>query len=101
MADTALLFSVGNKHATGSGRPPHIDGDTPDHYHGYFENEYGEQAVFVYDRQAGSGSLWMGDNGWEKPVPVVSGVAQGLVLDEAETGWLQACWQAATGASPR
>ena len=99
MSNQATLFSVSNRHAAASGTPPQVDGNTPDRYHGYFENAYGEQAVFVYDRQTGSGNLLMGDNGWEKPVAVVDGEAQGLVLDEAETSWLQACWQAAVGAS--
>jgi hypothetical protein len=97
MTQASPLFSTSNKHVADSGTPPQFDGDAKGRYHGYFENAYGEQAVFVYDRQAGSGKLWMGDNGWEKPVAVVDGEAQGLVLGEAESIWLQACWQAVIG----
>jgi hypothetical protein len=80
----------------GSGSPPHIDGDTRGRYHGYFENEYGEQALFVYDYETQTSTLWMGDGGWEKPSPVVEGVARGFLLDEAQALWLRACWLAAT-----
>jgi hypothetical protein len=61
-----------------------------------FENEHGEQAVLTYDRQSGTGTLWMGDSSWENPIAVEDGVALGVVLNEAETLWLKACWLAAT-----
>jgi hypothetical protein len=97
MASKARLFSVSNHHGAGSGEPPQIDGDTKGRYHGYFENEYGEQVVFVYDRQTKKGDLWMGDAGWDRSMAVVDGEARDLVLNEAETLWLKACWLAATG----
>ena len=99
MGDRTALFSVSNKHVADCGKPPHIDGDIPGSYYGYFEDAYGEQAVFVFDRQARIGTLWMGDNGWETPVSVIEGVTQGLVLDKAEAMWLKACWLAATAVS--
>ena len=100
MESKTTIFSVSNKHiaAAGSGEPPRIDGNTQGRYHGYFENEYGEQAMFVYDRQTGTGNLWMGDYGWEHAIAVVDGVAQDLILNEAETLWLRACWLAASAA---
>ena len=60
------IFHVGNKHAQDSGKPPHIDGNIRKRYHGYFENEFGEQAIFVYDYEVKEGTLYMGDAGWER-----------------------------------
>jgi hypothetical protein len=91
------IFSVGSKHVAGSGTPPHIDGDVKGHYYGYFENTYGEQAVFVYDDETQTGTLWMGDAGWEQSFPMVDGTAPDMNLDEAEALWLRACWLAARG----
>ncbi len=89
------IFFVSNKHVADSGQPPQIDGDVKGCYHGYFENEYGEQAIFVYDYKARMGTLWMGDAGWDSPAQVVDGGAVDLVLSQAEQLWLQACWEAA------
>ena len=56
-----IIFLVKNKHAASVGKPPQIDRNTKGKYHGYFENEHGEQAIFVYDRETKSGILWFGD----------------------------------------
>jgi hypothetical protein len=41
------LFQVINHHGEAGGVPPQIDEQTfPGVYHGYFENQNGEQAVF-------------------------------------------------------
>ena len=89
------MFVVSNRHGAQAGRPPAIDGDEPGAYHGYFENRYGEQFVFVCRRDKGEGTLWGGDIGWE-PHPVVDGKVESLVLSSEERAWLQACWDAAT-----
>lgn len=101
MSEKASLFSVGKHHAAGSGQPPHVVGDTAGRYRGYFENEHGEQAVFVYDYQAQKGTLRLGDAGWERAFPVSDGRAPDLILNEAEALWLRACWLAATAFSGR
>lgn len=88
------LFRVSNKQKKGSGSPPEIDGDTPHHYYSYFENEYGEQLIFTYDYETKTGTLYHGDIGWDSPVPIEDGTASGVVLHEAETLWLKACWLA-------
>jgi hypothetical protein len=44
------LLSIGNHHTPACGDPPIIRDDDPDVYHGYFENCYGEQWVFLYHR---------------------------------------------------
>lgn len=91
------IFSVTNHHSAACGEPPHVaDGDLS-RYRGYFENEYGEQAIFVYDRQTQQGTVWMGDAGWTAAHRVREGVAPDLDLTPAEKTWLRACWDAATG----
>ncbi len=65
-------------------------------YLGYFENEHGEQAIFVYDRTRRAGTLLLGDTGWERPHAVVEGAVAGVVLGATERAWLTACWKAAT-----
>ena len=54
----ATLFRVVNRHSAACGTPPHIERASPNHYLGYFENEHGEQAVFVYDRASRGRSLY-------------------------------------------
>jgi hypothetical protein len=95
------IFQVKNKHKVSAGKPPQIDGNVKGKYHGYFENEHGEQAIFVYDRETKSGVVWLGDAGWEKPYKVIDGLAPELILSEQEGMWLQACWNAATAFEER
>jgi len=90
------LFRVGNRHVKGGGPPPQINADDPDKYYGYFENEHGEQALFVYDRERGRGIIRLGDAGWEHEFEVVEGAAPDAVLTEEEALWVRACWRAAT-----
>ena len=50
------------------GRPPRVcNSDNPGLYHGYFENHYGEQFVFTFDRATGTGTVSGGDLGWGDP----------------------------------
>lgn len=92
----ASLFQIRNHHSADCGTPPHIDDRSPSQYLGYFENEHGEQAVFVYDRDSRQAVLYLGDAGWETPHVVVDGAVPDLVLSETEQLWVRACWQAAT-----
>ncbi len=94
--DKAFLFHVRNKQSPGSGEPPSIDSNTPNHYHAYFENAQSEQLIFIYSRDADKGTLYHGDLGWDQPRPVVDGKCPGIILDDAETLWLRACWMAVT-----
>ena len=95
MADP--LFKVSNHHTEPCGEPPTVAGDAPEMYFGYFANEYGEQAIYAYDRETGTATLRMGDAGWGAVHPVVNGEAEDLRLTGAERTWLRACWLA-TGA---
>jgi hypothetical protein len=92
----APLFQVRNHHSAAPGPPPHIDDVRSNQYLGYFENQYGEQAVFVYDRDSSQALLYLGDAGWETSHTVVDGVVPDLVLSEVERLWVRTCWQAAT-----
>lgn len=66
-------------------------------YTGFFENEYGEQWVFRFDRRTKEGTVTGGDVSW-KVYPVVDGEpGGGLLLSDLERGWLLACWVAAHG----
>ena len=96
MPDKQPLFSVGNKHRAEVAQPPHIDGNVKGKYYGYFENEYGEQMVFVYDHTLKSGIVWVGDEGWDRSYKVVDGLVPELILNDKEETWLQVCWNAAT-----
>jgi len=91
-----VLLQVRNHHTSEAGTPPRIDDADLNHYVGYFENAYGEQAVFVFDRASRSGTLYLGDAGWERGHVVIDGIAPDLVLNEPEVLWLRACWQAAS-----
>ena len=93
----ALLLQVRNRHSAKAGIPPRIDDLRSNQYVGYFENAYGEQALFVYDRDARTGIVYLGDAGWETPHAVVDGAVPDLVLSETESLWLRACWQACHG----
>ena len=93
-ADTPL-FSVRNHHSADCGIPPHIDERSSSQYFGYFDNQQGEQAVFIYDRDSRQAMLYLGDAGWERPHKVVEGAVPDLTLSETERLWVRACWQAA------
>ena len=92
-----LLFSVRNRHVAASGSPPRINADDANQYVGYFENPHGEQALFIYDRDAQTAVVYLGDAGWDTAHAVVDGRVPDLVLNESERLWLRACWQACRG----
>lgn len=100
---TLPMLVIYNRHAPGCGEPPGLDNYMGD-YRSYFENEHGEQWIFVYDRAAGEATLYGGDIGWEEPVTMCQPSALedieimtqiDLVLAPAELTWLKACWMAA------
>jgi len=92
------LLQIRNHHSVGSGDPPIVSGDDPNVYIGYFENAFGEQWVFTFDRSNSKAVLRGGDIGWNTAYDVKDGAATGLILNPAESAWLQACWSAASGA---
>lgn len=96
-----VVFQARNKHSADAGKPPEIDANIRKRYHGYFENEYGEQTIFVYDYEVKEGTLWMGDAGWEKAFKVVNARVPELELSKNEALWLYNCWMTATGETPK
>jgi hypothetical protein len=96
--DDQPIFSVKNNHIPQAGAPPHIDDShAPQVYIGYYQNLYGEQCIFTYDRETKQGTLYMGDAGWEHAFEVRDGRVVGdLTLQRQEQLWLTACWMAAT-----
>ena len=77
--DAGLVFSAHNTHHERCGAPPRLrNTDNPGLYYGYFENRYGEQFVFTFDRVTGTGTVSGGDLGWGEPKTFTLGL-----LDEA------------------
>ena len=77
--DAGLVFAAHNNHDERCGRPPQLrNTDNLGLYYGYFENRYGEQFVFTFDRTTGTGTVSGGDPGWGDPKPFSLGL-----LDEA------------------
>ena len=63
-----LVFAAHNNHDERCGRPPQLrNTDNLGLYYGYFENRYGEQYVFTFDRGTGTGMVSGGDLGWGYP----------------------------------
>lgn len=69
-------------------------------YVGYFEDEFGCQALFTYPRFRGPGTLRIGQRGWEREYPVDGGQANGVTLSRTAARWLRSCWAEAIGESP-
>ncbi len=92
---STAFFRIANMHGADCGDSPTITNESGNRYYGYFQNRFGEQWVFVYDYEKKIGELRGGDIGWDTVVLVKDGQVD-LIQGEAETAWLQACWQAAT-----
>jgi hypothetical protein len=74
-SDVGLVFAAHNNHDPRRGRPPRVrNTDNPGLYHGYFENRYGEQFVFTFDRATRTGMISGGDLGWDDPKPFTLGL---------------------------
>jgi len=95
------FFVIKNNHVVECGDPPLITNDDSNKYYGYFQNEHGEQWVFIYDYSTNTAELRGGDVGWQNVIMVKNGLSTNLTLNEAEFMWLQACWKAATAFSKK
>jgi hypothetical protein len=79
LGDAGLVFAAQNNHDPRCGPPPRLRNTAdPGLYHGYFENRFGEQFVFTFDRATGAGTVWGGDLGWDNRKSFTLGL-----LDEA------------------
>jgi hypothetical protein len=90
-----VWLAATNRHTADCGTPPRVAaGGTG--YTSYFENEFGEQAVFQFDEERGT-TVRLGDAGWDVAHPVSNGIAGGgMIATQAEEQWIKACWTAAT-----
>ena len=89
------LLRIMNNHTASCGDPPILAGDDPNQYTGYFENGFGEQWIFAYDRPSQTARLRGGDIGRNESIPVHDGKPADVILSASEQAWLGACWQAA------
>ncbi|MGO9221445.1 MAG: hypothetical protein ACLP7Q_03470 [Isosphaeraceae bacterium] len=75
--DGGLVFAAHNNHDPRCGQPPRVrTTDNPGLYHGYFENRYGEQFVFTFDRATLTGTVSGGDLGWGDPKAFTRGLLE-------------------------
>jgi len=91
------LFKVSNHHTADSGRAPELDADVEHVYFGYFANEHGEQAIYMYDFTTGEATVRMGDTGWDETHAVADGRIAGIRITKAEAAWVHA-WNVLRGA---
>ena len=72
-----LVFAAHNNHTPRCGAPPRVRNiDNPGLYYGYFENRFGEQFVFVFDRATKTGTVAGGDLGWGEPKAFTLGLLE-------------------------
>ena len=104
-----LIFSARDNQTANLGTPPHVTNADNSVYVGYFENDYGEQWVFTYDRKSRRAELRGGDLEWGRRVEVSNheGLPDigDLILSEfrglvgcMRAGWRQSGWAANSAA---
>jgi hypothetical protein len=80
--DDGLVFAAHNNHDESCGAPPRLRNTSePGRYYGYFENHYGEQSVFTFDRATRTGKVSGGDLGWGDPRSFTLGLLDGVLRD--------------------
>jgi hypothetical protein len=90
------ILTIYNQHTAHCGIPPALTKASRAVYVGYFENRYGEQWIFTFERTSREACLRGGDVDWGTVHVVRDGRVDGLILGREEAAWLQACWRAAT-----
>jgi hypothetical protein len=63
------ILTVKNHHVNACGEPPSFNEEEVA-YISYFQNDYGEQMIFVIQERLGKALLYHGDCGWERPYEV-------------------------------
>jgi hypothetical protein len=77
-----LVFAAHNRHDERCGHPPRLrNTDNPGLYYGYFENRYGEQFVFTFDRATKTGTVSGGYLGWDGPKSFTLGLLEEVLRD--------------------
>lgn len=87
-----VIFRAVNDHREKGSNPPQFDTTDQNQYCAYFENENREQFLFRYDYPSHTATLWLSKKGWNHPVDIVNGKANGVGLGRSEKAWLKACW---------
>jgi hypothetical protein len=58
------MLTIHNRHSATCGVPPAVSTEAAGLYIGHFENRYGEQWIFTFDRATREARLRGGDAGW-------------------------------------
>ena len=83
-----VIATIRNVHVEGCGTPPSLD--LSDYNRSsYFQNEHGEQSLFLFDEEAGL-TVYSGDMGWDNPLEVPT-----RELENKDTEDLLAIWRQA------
>ncbi|CAH1000956.1 hypothetical protein LEM8419_01969 [Neolewinella maritima] len=89
------VFAITNQHVPDSGELPKVD--TEGKYKGYYENVYGEQFIFLGDRQTERAVIYGGDFGWETEIVIFAGMDGGdWIFGDAEILWISNCYATMT-----
>ena len=87
------LLTIRNNHAASCGDPPIVSAGDSSTYIGYFQNRFGEQWIFTYDRKTDVALLRGGDIGWNTAHAVINGTAGDLILNaDGRTMAKRSCW---------
>jgi hypothetical protein len=95
------ILTIYQHHMAMCGTPPTFSNEPAGLYIGYFENKYGEQWIFTFNRATREAMLRGGDVDWGSSHAVHDGRVDGLTLGPEEAAWLQACWRAASAPQHR
>ena len=91
------VLRIVNIHAAECGTAPNVTNDGGRSHLGYFENAFGDQWLFVYDRATRTAEVRGGDLDWDTAFPVRDGVVDAdLILASEVVSWIRLCWQTAT-----
>ncbi len=81
------ILTIYNQHTAQCGTPPSFSKESPALYVGYFENPFGEQWIFTFDRETRQASWRGGDAGWANVHVVPDGRVDGLIPAPEEAAW--------------
>lgn len=96
MTSDQALLTIHNRHSQKCGEAPQITNDDRSRYIGYFQNEHGDQWIFVDDPATGPATLRCGDATWSTIYTIHGPGDLPNSITDTERAWILACWQAAT-----
>jgi hypothetical protein len=95
MSSPKPLLTVFNTHAASCGEPPDETNELSGRYVGYFQNEHGDQWLFMSDPETGTATLRSGDAGWDTTYTLRGPEDLPASMTDSERAWVLACLQAA------